>query len=215
MRRSSLVCILALAAARSALAQTATEQASITLYSLPGFLGESVTITEATPDLARLGFANRAQSARVRGGTWIACREASFAGQCQTLEGDLPVLSLVGLNKRILSLRPQVATNPTGGTATTAGGATAAAPATALADLDVGEGVEGQDTSFFVRPTLQGQQVSAGTNDRTAADAFCKLAGHTSSLHAGRARVQVSNIWSVTTGTRVRGFPLRDVLCRK
>ena len=220
MPRRSVFCLLALAAAGPVLAQTtATEKASITLYSLPAFLGESVTITGATPDLSQRGFANKAQSARVTGGPWIVCRDANYAGQCQTLDGDVPALALVGLGKRILSLRPQAATGTTSGqtttTGTTTGTATAATPAAALADLDVGEGVEGQDTTFFIRPTLQGQQVSAGTNDRTAADAFCKLAGHTSSLHAGRARAQVSNIWSVTAGTRVRGFPLRDVLCRK
>lgn len=203
------MCLLALAAAGPALAQTtATEKASITLYSLPGFLGESVTITEATPNLTQRDFAGRVQSVRVTRGPWLVCREASFGGQCQTLAGDVPVLALAGVNQRILSLRPQVATSPTSGP--TPGTAPAA-----LADLDVGEGVEGQDTSFFIRPTLQGQQVSAGTNDRTAAEAFCKLAGHTSALHAGRARTQLSNLWNVTTGTRGRGFPLRDVLCRK
>lgn len=212
MASRGIFAILVLAAAGPAQAQATAEKPSITLYSLPAFLGQSITITEATPNLTQTGFANRAQSARVTSGTWIACRGASYAGQCQTLQGDVPTLSLIGLNKKVLSLRPNVTAGTASGTTTTAA---ATAPAAALADLDVGEGVEGQDATFFVRPTLQGQQVSAGAADRTAADAFCKLAGHASSLHAGRARVQVSNIWNVTTGVRGRGYPLRDVLCRK
>jgi hypothetical protein len=64
--------ILILAAAVSALplsmtaAQTTTAP-SVTLYELPGFLGRSVTVTAATPDLATQSFARRAQSARVVG----------------------------------------------------------------------------------------------------------------------------------------------------
>lgn len=213
MRCRALLPMLVLATAAPALAQTTAtaEKPSITLYSLPAFLGQSITVTEATPNLSQSGFANRAQSARVTSGTWVACRGAAYAGQCQTITGDVPTLSILGLNKKVLSLRPNVTT-----TAGSTGTSSTTTPAAALADLDVGEGVEGQDVSFFARPTLQNQQVSAGAaTDRTAADAFCKLAGHGTSVHAGRARTQVSNIWNVTTGARVRGYPLRDVLCRK
>lgn len=205
---AALICGAAIPAA----AQT-TDSGSITLYEYPAYLGRSVSVTSATSDLASLGFARRAQSARVTG-SWEVCPQPAYKGNCQTLTGNVKVLQLLGLGGTIASVRPG-ASATTAATAGTAGAPASAAVKVNLADLDVDEGAEGQDTAFFPRPSLQGNQVSAGTNDRTAADAFCKQAGYASSIYAGRARTQSSNIIDVAAAVRVRAYPLRDVLCRK
>lgn len=203
-----------LIAAVPAAAQTAA--GSITFYELPAYLGRSETVTTETKGLAASSIARRAQSARVTG-SWTVCPTENFAGSCTTLTTDVPSLALVGLNKKIVSLRPAAAGPASTSASTGSASGTPAAPATAvnLADLDADAGVEGQDTAFFARPAFGNVQVAAGTNDRTAADAFCKQAGYTSSLYAGRARAQASGIIDITTSTKVRSFPLRDVLCRK
>lgn len=205
-----------LIAAVPAAAQTAA--GSITFYELPAYLGRSETVTTETKGLAASSIARRAQSARVTG-SWTVCPTENFAGTCTTLTTDVPSLALVGLNKKIVSLRPTVAgtasTSAATGSASGTPTATTTAAAVNLADLDADAGVEGQDTAFFARPAFGAVQVAAGTNDRTAADAFCKQAGYTSSLYAGRARAQASGIIDITTSTKVRSFPLRDVLCRK
>jgi hypothetical protein len=214
MKRKLFLIGLVIGAVTPAMAQTA-DVGSITLYELPAYLGRSVRITSATSNLATVGFANRAQSARVQG-SWEVCPETAYKGSCQTLTASAKVLQLLGLGGKIASVRPTPVTTGQTITSSTAGTATAS-PGTKvnLADLDVDEGAEGQDTTFFARPSLQGNQVSAGTNDRAAADAFCKQAGQASSVYASRARTQLSNIVDVASATRVRGYPLRDVLCRK
>ena len=205
--------VSSLIAAVPAAAQTAP--GSITFYELPAYLGRSETVTAETKGLPASSIARRAQSARVIG-SWTVCPTEDFAGTCTTLTTDVPSLALVGLNKKIVSLRPTAA-----GTSASTGSAsgTQTAPTTAaavnLAELDADAGVEGQDTAFFARPALGNVQVAAGTNDRTAADAFCRHAGYTSSLYASRARAQASGIIDITASAKVRGFPLRDVLCRK
>lgn len=205
---------LILAAAVSALplgmaaAQTSTTAApSITLYELPGFLGRSVTITGTTPDLATQSFAKRARSARVVG-DWEICAQVNYGGSCQSFTtGNQPLLSKSG----IVSLRP------TGVYADTNNGnnGNQYGQAVDLDELDPNDGVAGQDVTFFAQPMLSGMQVSAGTNDLNAARAFCERAGFSGAAYAGRARVRVANIVDTTGRSRVRGFPLRDVLCRR
>lgn len=199
---------LILAAAVAALplsmaaAQTATAP-SVTLYELPGFLGRSVVITATTPDLATQGFARRAQSARIVG-EWEICGAASYGGGCQ---------SYTTSNQPFLRRAAVASLRPVGATADDGFGVSD--PATDLDQLDAGEGVSGQDVSFFARPTLGNIQVSAGTNDLAAARAFCERAGFSGAAYASRARAQVSNIVDAQRGTRLRAFPLRDVLCRR
>ncbi|MFC3713990.1 beta/gamma crystallin-related protein [Sphingoaurantiacus capsulatus] len=199
--------ILILAAAAVALplgaasAQTATSGASITLYELPGFLGRSVTITGSTADLTTQGFARRAQSARVVG-EWEICGATSFGGTCQTLAANTPYLKRSG----IVSLRP---------TGSSLDDEFNSGTGVNLDDMDPGDGTSGQDVTFYPRPTLGDVQVSAGTNDLTSAGAFCQRAGFSGAAYAARARVQASNIVDAQRGTRVRAFPLRDVLCKR
>ena len=195
-----------------AAAQTGTAP-TLTLYEYPAYLGRSVTVTTATPDLATLTFARRARSARVAGGAWQVCPDTAYRGTCRTLSANAALLSA----SAIVSARPAAeatATPATTTTATTSTTATAAATVD-LDALDVDAGVEGQDVAFFARPSLDGMQVSAGSNDLNSGTAFCKLAGFTSASHAGRARVQASNLLDVAARTRVRAFALRDVLCRR
>lgn len=189
-----------------------TNADSITFYELPAFLGRSVTVTAAAKELAESSIARRAQSARVTG-SWTLCSTVNFAGTCRTLTTDVPSLALVGLGK-VASLRPTAQSTATTSASTGTSSTTAAARVN-LADLDADAGVEGQDSAFFARPSFGNVQVAAGTNDRTAADAFCKQAGYTNSIHASRARVQASGIIDMTTSAKVRSFPLRDVLCRQ
>lgn len=204
------------------------QSSSITLYELPFFAGRSVTVTAATPDLNALSFARRAQSARVSG-SWQVCPEAKYAGTCQTLTGDQRALAIFGLGGAISSVRTTAdATKAAEDAAKPATTPAATAPATStpagttgpvkidLTTLDAGRGTIGQDVAFFATPKLSGSEVSAGANDKTAGDAFCKAAGYASSVHASRARVQASNLIDMAAATKgVRSYPLRDVLCSR
>ncbi|MFW2830722.1 beta/gamma crystallin-related protein [Sphingomonas sp. ID0503] len=219
--RATLIAIAALTAT-PALAQTAGQ---VTLYELPFFAGRSVTVTTATPDLNSVGFARRAQSARVSG-SWQVCPDVKYAGTCQTLTSDQKALALFGLGGNIVSLRTSAeAAAPTTSTATTTGTTATTSTGTAttagpvkvdLSALDAGKGTVGQDTAFFARPTLGQLEIAAGSNDKTTADTFCKQAGYSSAAYASRARVQVSNLVDLTAATKGnRSFPLRDVLCAR
>lgn len=209
--------ILAAAAAVSVLPATARAQDnSITFYEYPAYLGKSVTVTGPVPTLAATSIARRAQSARVTG-SWTVCTAANYQGTCSELTANTPALLAIGLARKILSFRPsEIAETESGTTAT----ATTTPPATGaagvkLADLDVDAGVEGQDTEFYVRPALAKNEVAAGSNERTSADIFCKSAGYGASAYSARSRTQTSNLIDISTGTRVRGYALRDVLCRR
>jgi hypothetical protein len=196
---------------------------TVTLYEYPGYLGRSVTISDATPDLATIGFANRARSARVRG-DWQVCPLATYQGSCQRLTGDSALIS----RSLIASLRPFADTqSPVGGSSTSSSSSSSSSSNSSsssssgsagivdLDALDADSGTEGQDVAFFARPSLGGTQVSAGSNDRMAGDAFCVRAGFASSAYTSRARVQGSGLIDLAARTRVRGFALRDVLCRR
>jgi len=206
MTRALLLAAAAALSATAASAQT-TSPGTVTLFELPGYLGRSVAVSADTPDLsAQL----RARSARVSG-SWQFCPQASYAGTCRTVTANQPLLNPVPV-----SIRSTAST--TGTTAATPATPATSATATAAIDLsalDAAGGTDGQDVTFFARPTLSGSEVSAGTNDLAAATAFCKLAGATSATAAGRARVQASNLIDVTAATRVRGAALRDVVCRR
>ena len=210
--RPVVLAALALFAATPALAQTG----SVTLFELPLYAGRSVTITSATPDLAAQTFARRAQSARVTG-SWQFCPEVNYGGTCRTVTANQRALALLGAAGAVSSLRTtaDAAAAPVGTTTTTAATTASAGTAVNIADMDVDAGTEGQDTAYFARPALARNEVSAGTNDKVAADAFCKAAGFGTSAYAGRARAQTSNLIDLSASTRVRGFALRDVLCRR
>lgn len=198
--RTALFIVAAVAGATAAAAQTP----SLTVFAVPGYLGGRTAVTADTPTLDL-----RARSVRVSG-SWQVCTAADYGGTCQTLTADQPFL-----NTTIRSARPTPAStsasSSTGTTTTTA----SASAAINLDALDATSGTAGQDVEFFATPSFGGDQVSAGTNDKTAADAFCKRAGASSSAYASRGRTQASGLIDLATATKVRAYPLRDVLCRR
>ncbi len=77
----------------------------VVLYERGDFRGFSVTLERDTPNLAYLGFENRASSLMVIRGTWEFCTEPYFRGRCITYrDGQYP--SLGGNSNRISSARP-------------------------------------------------------------------------------------------------------------
>jgi Beta/Gamma crystallin len=77
---------------------------SIILYDARGYRGQSYRVERETEALS--GFANRAQSVQVTGGSWELCDRAGFAGRCVVVSGDLPDLASLGLQNRVASIRP-------------------------------------------------------------------------------------------------------------
>lgn len=213
MMRASITYPLTLIAAlagTTALAQSggsSAEQAasSVSIHLLPAYVGGATTLTAATPNTSIA-----ARSVRVTG-SWQLCSAVNYAGTCQTVTADQPLYR----GPAIRSARP---TPGSTSAANPAASASATAGATAKLDLDAldtGNGTTGQDVDFYATPAFGSDQVSASTNDKTAGDAFCKRAGASSSAYASRGRVQQSNLIDLATATKVRGFPLRDVLCRR
>jgi hypothetical protein len=77
---------------------------AVDLYGRPDFRGRSVRIEDNERDLQARNFDGRASSAIVHEGTWQACSEPGFRGQCAVLrKGEYPNLAM--LDDRISSLR--------------------------------------------------------------------------------------------------------------
>lgn len=101
MRLGSL--ILAATAAMAASAALAQE---ITIYQSPNFSGRNFSANTSVPNLANVGFNDRASSVQIRAGTWQLCADDFFRGQCVTLQpGNYSNLGAIGLNNAISSLR--------------------------------------------------------------------------------------------------------------
>ena len=95
----SLLAALALTGAGTAAAQ-------VTLYEHDAFEGRSFRIVQEAPDLARVGFNDRASSLVIDRGRWEVCNDADFSGRCVVLgPGGYQSLGAVGLNDRVSSLR--------------------------------------------------------------------------------------------------------------
>jgi hypothetical protein len=77
----------------------------IVLYDDPYFRGRSVTIKDPTENLRSVNFHDRAESVRVIGGSWELCSEPRFR-RCQTVDRDVALLSSLGMNKKLSSVRP-------------------------------------------------------------------------------------------------------------
>lgn len=75
----------------------------IVLFDNRNYRGQSFRVDANSPQLQ--GFANRAQSVQVRGGTWQLCERVNFGGRCVTVSGDLPDLSSINLSSRVASVR--------------------------------------------------------------------------------------------------------------
>jgi uncharacterized protein YcfJ len=80
--------------------------AQITLYQGERFFGATFSANGPINDLQRYGFNDRASSAIVDHGNWLACVDSNFRGQCIVLRpGQYPSLGAMGLNNRISSVR--------------------------------------------------------------------------------------------------------------
>jgi len=77
--------------------------ARLTLFDNQSFGGDSRMIDRDTPVIS--GFATRAESLQVTGGTWDICDGPSFSGRCITVTGSMQDLSPIGFSNRIQSVR--------------------------------------------------------------------------------------------------------------
>lgn len=204
IRTAALAALLALTAGGAAQAQRGP--GSATLYELPNFQGRAVTITEATPDLGRWRFNDRAQSARFEG-RWRVCEHDDFKGRCQELSGPVENLHTYGLFNQASSLEP-VGRGPGGGYGGGPGGGYGGGYGGGRPD---GRGVEGSTTVFFARPTINGTDVAAG--DR-AANGYCRRQGLGAAVWFDSS--SRSNQAVTPDGQFVGRSPvIRDLLCRK
>lgn len=202
-------CMTALAAMTLALSGAAQAQpggvgrgGTATLYDQPNFQGNSVTITQSTPNLGRWRFNDRAQSARFEG-RWLICEHDDFKGRCQEVRGDVASLHSYGLMAQVSSLEP--AGRPGGG----GGGGYPGGPGGGWQGGS--RGVDGHRTVFFARPTVRGVDVAAG--DR-GANAFCRGQGLGAAVWFDsneRANQAIGPDGQLIGRSTV----IRDLLCRK
>lgn len=194
--RSLSIAALTLAALAGSAGAQPFRAGTATLYDQPNFQGNSVTITQSTPDLGKWRFNDRAQSARF-GGRWLICEHDDYRGRCQEVRGDVPNLHAYGLMAQVSSLEPagRPRPDPVGPGRPGAGA----------------RGVEGSRTVFFPRPTVDGYDVAAG--DR-GADVYCRRQGLGSAVwydSSERAREAIGPEGQLVGRSSV----LRDLLCRK
>jgi uncharacterized protein YcfJ len=91
-------------------AVAAPAMGEVTLYGREAFRGRSLTIRDQVRNLEREGFADRASSVVVRGGSYEFCDDRGFAGRCVVLApGRYPTLAAMGMNDAVASVRPVAA----------------------------------------------------------------------------------------------------------
>ncbi len=174
---------------------------SITLYEDPGYQGRSITLYADAPILSRLGFADKASSARVEG-AWRLCEDDNYRSRCEPFAQDVPDLDRYDFADKLSSVQ-QVGGRP--------GRPGFEGPAV----VRPGPGrdaVEGRSVVFFRRPSINGTDFAA--EGQASADAFCRQVGLGPAVYFDdreRGREALS------AGNRVsRNVPvLRDVLCRR
>lgn len=137
----------------AAAAQTSSGPRAV-LFDQPNFQGQSVTVVEGAPDLARWGFAAKAASARFDG-EWTVCDAADLDGQCTTVKGDVPDLAQIGL-RRIVSLGEAPAD--------AAGDDREAAPGAAITSADAGRNAD----TPVARPATLSASATASTATATS-----------------------------------------------
>jgi len=99
--KKSLRVLLAVA---SALFATAALAGEITLFHARDFVGESLTLNGAAPDLLATGFNDSAASVVVNAGVWEVCTDIRFQGRCMQLrQGEYRGVG--GISERIASVR--------------------------------------------------------------------------------------------------------------
>ncbi len=77
------------------------------LYSEPGMRGQSLALSEPMNDLGRSDFDDLTASLIVESGTWIACRDTYFRGECRTFgPGRYDDNNTRNFLSRVASIRP-------------------------------------------------------------------------------------------------------------
>ncbi len=77
------------------------------LYSERGLRGASLAVSGPVPDLERSNFNDAGASLYVESGTWVACRDSFFRGDCRSFgPGRYDDLGAAGLDVAISSIRP-------------------------------------------------------------------------------------------------------------
>jgi hypothetical protein len=190
---------------------------SITFYEGDNFTGREVVIYGEERDFSRIGFNDRARSARTNG-SFLVCEDREFRGRCERLSGSVRSLAVLGMSSRISSARDERSTGAGGGY----GGGY---EDDVYGDEDRFEdrpgrggaygnprrdGVEGRTVVFFARPSVSGNDVAA--RGQASADQFCRASGHGPAVYYAqgeRSRRAVDQ-----DGRLVDAPALRDVLCR-
>lgn len=188
--------------------------ASITFYEGENFTGRQVTVYGEERNFERLGFNDRARSARTNG-SFLACDDSEFRGRCERISGSVRSLNYLGLNSRISSVRQDGDVGYGGGY----GDPYPDGGYDDRGDYDRPgrgygsprrDGVQGRSVVFFARPNVSGNDVAA--RGQSSADQFCRASGYGQAVYFAegeRSRRAVDQ-----DGRFVDAPALRDVLCR-
>lgn len=77
------------------------------LYNERGLRGASLAVSGPVADLDRANFNDAAASLYVESGTWVACRDSFFRGECRSFgPGRYDDLGTIGFDRMISSIRP-------------------------------------------------------------------------------------------------------------
>jgi hypothetical protein len=164
------------------------ETGSATLFRAAAYGGTAVTVRN---DDGNLRLPWRVQSIRVRDGRWQVCEQAFYRGNCRTIDRDIPLLSLRGIEVQSIR-RIQMPT-----------------PEQPILDPQPANGqtLRGNFAQFFVAPQINRLRVRAcNTGTATAAcaarsaDEFCRALGW-----GGSSREHLESVG--------REVYLADVLC--
>lgn len=182
--------------------------ASITFYEGRNFSGRQITISGEERDFARIGFNDRAQSARTNG-AFRACQDSELRGRCERLSGSIPDLDRLNIGRSISSVREDAGGYAGGGYGFEDDRDDYGRPEGAYGNPRR-DGVEGRTVVFFARPNVSGNDIAA--RGQGSADQFCRASGHGSAVYYAqgeRSRRAVDQ-----DGRLVDAPALRDVLCR-
>ena len=214
-------------------------QGTITVWSEPGYRGESRVIYGSEAELGRLNFNDRARSVQTNGPV-LLCEDNEFRGRCERINGSVPDLGYLNLGGRLYSVTIDDGRRGYGGAQGGYGGPQGGYgypndPYNSGSDPRYGQpgysggygqsgygggygggnfrrdGVEGRTTVFFVRPSIDGRPLAA--RGQGSADQFCRAAGHRGAAfysEGERVRAAID-----TNGQTVDARVLQDVLCRR
>jgi Beta/Gamma crystallin len=86
---------------------SSTRSRGLELYAGLQYSGQRLVVREATPDLKRVNFNDRAMSVRVPDGeSWEICVNAKY-DDCRVIDHDMPDLGPIGLSRLVSSARPR------------------------------------------------------------------------------------------------------------